>query len=297
MPGPLIECVPNFSEGRDRARFEAIRDAIATAPGVMLLKSEMDPDHHRSVITFAGSPAAVFEAAFRGVRTASELIDLTTHAGAHPRIGAADVVPFVPVEGMTLEDCAALAHRFGAKVWNELRIPVYFYEAAARHPDRVQLENVRRGGFETPQCAPDLGGPELHPRAGACIVGARKFLIAYNINLATADVEIARKIAKRIRASSGGMPHVKALGLHLKSRNLAQVSMNLTDYEQTPLHAVFERVREEAAALGVSIAGSEIIGLLPMKAVEQAAAHFLAIENFDSGQILENRLRTWTSAY
>lgn len=291
MPEQLVECVPNFSEGRDRARFEAIRDAIATTAGVSLLKAEMDPDHNRSVITFAGPTDAVFEGAFRGVRTASELIDLSTHTGVHPRIGAADVVPFIPVQGVTLLDCAAMAHRFGAKVWNELRVPVYFYEAAARDPERVQLENVRRGGFENPHLPPDLGGPQLHPRAGACIVGARKFLIAFNINLKTPDVRIAQEIARQIRTSSGGLPHVKALGLLLGSRNLAQVSMNLTDFEVTPLHAVFERVRLLADARGVEIVESELIGLVPQKALEMAAAHFLRMDAFDGQQVLESRLR------
>ena len=290
MPEQLVECVPNFSEGRDRTKFERIRDSIAGVPGVILLRSEMDPDHNRSVMTFAGPPDAVFEAAFQGVRAAVELIDLAAHRGVHPRIGAADVVPFVPVDGVSLQDCVEIAHRFGAKVWTELGVPVYFYEAAARESGRARLENVRRGGFENAALPPDLGGPLLHPRAGACIVGARKFLIAYNINLATPDVGIAKAIANKIRTSSGGLPHVKALGLHLSSRNLAQVSINLTDYEQTPLHVVFERVREEAAALGVRIAGSELIGLIPKRALEAAAAHFLAIENFQSGHVFENRL-------
>jgi glutamate formiminotransferase len=286
MTPAIVECVPNFSEGRDRAKFEAIRDAIATTEGVSLLKSEMDPDHNRSVITFAGPPDAVFEAAFRGVRTAGELIDLSAHRGVHPRIGAADVVPFVPLEGVTLAGCVELAHRFGAKIWNELGVPVYFYEAAALAPDRVRLENVRRGGFENPHLEPDLGGPALHPSAGACIVGARKFLIAFNINLNTPDVAIAKQIARQIRTSSGGLPHLKALGLLLESRNLAQVSMNLTDFEQTPLHVVYEHVRAAAEALGVTIAGSEMIGLVPQKALEMAAAHYLQLENFDCTDVL-----------
>ncbi len=285
-----MECVPNFSEGRDHAKVELIGSAIVSAPGVLLLKSEMDRDHNRSVITFAGSPEAVSEGAFRGIRAARDVIDLRVHSGVHPRIGAADVVPFVPIERTTIEQCVDLAHQLGARVWQELGIPVYFYEAAAREPERVRLENIRTGGFERPQLAPDLGGPALHPRAGACVIGARKFLIAFNVNLNTPDVRAAQAIARKIRASSGGMPFVKALGLRLESRDQAQVSINLTDFESTPLHAVFERVRDEAAALGVGIAGSEIIGLIPKKAMEMTAAHFLQVEGFAASQVLENCL-------
>jgi glutamate formiminotransferase len=286
----LVECVPNFSEGRDPQTVEAIRNAIAAVPGVLMLRSERDPDHNRSVMTFAGAPKAVLEGAFQGILQAVQLIDLTRHAGVHPRIGAADVVPFVPVDGVTLEDCVQLARRLGERVWSELGVPVYFYEAAAFHPERVRLENVRRGGFERPQLQPDLGGPALHPTAGACVIGARKFLIAFNINLNTSDVEVARAIARKIRASSGGLPHLKAIGVMLESRKLAQVAMNLTDFERTPLHAVFQRVKDEAAAFGVAIVGSEIIGLVPKKAVEMTAAAYLSVENFTSDLILENRL-------
>ena len=290
MSGQLIECVPNFSEGRVPVRVAAIRQAIAQVPGVLVLKSEMDPDHHRSVITFAGPPTAVVEGAFQSIRQAAQILDLREHTGVHPRMGAADVIPLVPVEGISLADCASLAHELGERVWRELRVPVYFYEAAAREPARVRLENVRRGGFENPNLPPDLGGPGLHPTAGAVIIGARKFLIAFNINLNTGDVSVAKAIARKIRTSSGGMPHVKALGLLLGSRGLAQVSMNLTDFEVTPLHTVFERVCQEAAALGVGIAGSEIIGLVPKKALEMAAAHFLKVEHFHHAAVFENRL-------
>jgi glutamate formiminotransferase len=205
-------------------------------------------------------------------------------------MGAADVVPFVPLEGATLDDCVAIARQTGEEVWKRLGVPVYFYEAAAKSPDRRLLENCRRGGFEDPRLAPDVGGPALHPSAGACIIGARKILIAFNVNLKTDDVQVARDIARKIRASSGGMPFVKALGLPLADRGLAQVSMNLTDFEQTPLHVVFDAVKREAAARGVEIAGSEIIGLIPKKALEDAAAHYLQCENFESGLVLENRL-------
>lgn len=286
----LIECVPNFSEGRDPQTVEAIRNAIEATRGVVLLRAERDPDHNRSVMTFAGAPEAVLEGAFRAIHEAVQRIDLSRHAGVHPRIGAADVVPFVPVDGATLKECVQLAHRLGERVWRELAVPVYFYEAAALAPERVPLENVRRGGFERARLQPDLGGPGLHPRAGACVIGARKFLIAFNINLNTDDIDVARAIARKIRTSSGGLPHVKAIGVLLESRNLAQVSMNLTDFEQMPLHVVFQRVKQEAAALGVDIAGSEIIGLIPKKAIEMTAAAYLAVENFSGGLILENRL-------
>jgi glutamate formiminotransferase len=287
----LIECVPNFSEGRDPAKFAAIRDAISATAGVALLGAEMDPDHNRSVMTFAGEPASVCDAAYAGIAAAQAAIDMRGHSGVHPRIGAADVVPFVPIEGVGLEECAALAHRLGERVWNQLHLPVYFYEAAALHEERVRLENVRRGGYLNPALPPDLGTLPLHPTAGGCIIGARKFLIAFNMNLNTADVRIAQSIARRVRASSGGIPHVKAIGVFLQSRNLAQVSINLTDFEQTPLYEVVERVRLEAAALGVTVAGSQIVGLIPKKALEQVAAHFLQVEKFHPDLILENRLR------
>jgi len=290
VAGPLIECVANFSEGRDAAVVAAIERAVRSAAGVMVLRSEMDTDHNRSVITFVGPPDAVADGALRAIETAVERIDLRKHAGVHPRMGAADVVPFVPLQSATLSDCVAIARATGEAVWNRLRVPVYFYEAAATSPERRLLENCRRGGFENPRIAPDLGGPALHPSAGACIIGARKILIAFNVNLKTDDVQIARDIARTIRASSGGMPFVKALGLPLAERGLAQVSMNLTDFEQTPLHVVFDAVQREAAARGVGIAGSEIIGLIPKKALEAAAAHYLQCENFENGLVLENRL-------
>jgi glutamate formiminotransferase len=286
----MIECVANFSEGRDAATVAAIEGAVRSVAGVRMLRSEMDTDHNRSVITFVGPPDAVAEGALRGIEIAVERIDLRKHAGVHPRMGAADVVPFVPLEGATLADCVAIARRTGEEVWKRFKVPVYYYEAAAFSPDRRLLENCRRGGFENPRMAPDVGGPQLHPSAGACIIGARKLLIAFNVNLKTDDVQVAREIARKIRASSGGMPFVKALGLRLAERGLVQVSMNLTDFEQTPLHQVFDAVRREAAARGVEIAGSEIIGLMPRKALEAAAAHYLQCENFDSELVLENRL-------
>lgn len=298
MSRTIVECVPNFSEGRDAAKVAAIVAAIRSVAGIAILDCEMDADHNRSVVTFAGSADAVVEAAFRGVAKAVELIDLTRHTGVHPRIGAADVVPFVPVEGVTLEDCVRLAERAAQRIWERLRVPVYLYEAAARRPQNVNLENIRRGQFEglreevrtNPARRPDCGEAALHPTAGATVVGARKFLIAYNINLATPDVAVARRIAKAIRFSSGGFRYVKAMGVPLASRNLAQVSMNLTDFEQTPMHRVFEAVRDEAARCGVEVAGSEIVGLVPKKALEMTAEWCLRVENFHPDLVLENRL-------
>jgi glutamate formiminotransferase len=297
---PLVQCVPNFSEGRDPKVVDDIAGAIARTTGVAVLGRTMDADHNRSVITFAGTPDAVAAAALAGVEKAVEHIDLRRHSGVHPRLGAADVIPFVPVRGVSLADCTALAHRVGEEIWRTLGVPVYFYEAAARQPGRERLENVRRGGFEgirdailhDPSRHPDIGGPELHPTAGASIVGARKFLIAFNVNLATTDLAIAKQIARTIRESSGGMRYVKALGLPLASRNQVQVSMNLTDFEQTPLHTVVDAVRREAARLGVQVAGTEIIGLLPRAVIESAAGFYLQFENFATDLVLENRFET-----
>jgi glutamate formiminotransferase len=295
----LIECVPNFSEGRNSACVDAIVSAIASVPGVRVLDRTSDWDHHRSVVTFAGRRDVIVEAAVRATAQAASSIDLTKHRGIHPRLGALDVLPFVPLGSSTMEDCVALAHQAGERISNELGIPVYFYGAAAIRPDRVALENVRRGQFEglseaalvDSTRAPDLGGPLLHPTAGAVIVGARKILIAYNINLKTTDLGLAKQIARRIRASSGGFPYVKALGLPLISRNLVQVSMNLTDFEQTPLHVVYEEVGRLAAARGVEIEGSELIGLLPKSAMEMAFAHFTKLSSFSSRNVIEDQAR------
>ncbi|MFL6442343.1 MAG: glutamate formimidoyltransferase [Candidatus Sulfotelmatobacter sp.] len=291
----LVECVPNFSEGRDKAKVDGIVDAMKM-PGVYLLDREMDSDHNRCVITIVGEREAIQEAAIRGVGKASELIDLNNHAGAHPRMGAADVVPFIPIDGVTIEDCVAMANYVGEQIWQRYQIPVYLYESAAKIPERQGLENIRRGQFEgiraematNPARRPDIGEPRVHPTAGATVVGARKFLIAYNVFLNTPDVEIAKKIAKAVRFSSGGMRFVKGAGFLV--RGLAQVSMNLTDFEQTPIHRAFEMVKREAARYGVMPISSEIVGLIPKKALEQAAEWFLQVENFDSSLILENRL-------
>ena len=295
VPNTLVECVPNFSEGRDPAKVDAIVEAMRI-PGVYLLDREMDSDHNRCVITLIGEREAIAEAAIRGVGKAAELIDLTRHQGAHPRMGAADVVPFIPIDGVTIEDCVAMARHVGAEIWKRFQIPVYLYEAAAATPERQNLENIRRGQFEgirdeiatNPARKPDFGEPRVHPTAGATVVGARKPLIAYNVFLNTPDVEIAKKIAKTVRFSSGGMRFVKAAGFLV--RGMAQVSMNLTDFEQTPVHRVFECVKREAERYGVIPVSSEIIGLIPKLALEQTAEWFLRVENFDSSLILENRL-------
>jgi glutamate formiminotransferase / formiminotetrahydrofolate cyclodeaminase len=295
MASTLVECVPNFSEGRDAAKVDAIVEAMKV-PGVFVLDREMDADHNRCVITLAGEREAIQEAAIRGVGKAAELIDLTKHQGAHPRMGAADVVPFIPIEGVTIEDCVAMARHVGAEIAKRFKIPVYLYEAAAVTPERQNLENIRRGQFEgirdeiatNPARKPDFGECCVHTSAGATVVGARKALIAYNVFLNTADVDIAKKIAKAVRFSSGGLRFVKGAGFLV--RGMAQVSMNLTDFEQTPIHRVFEFVKREAARYGVMPVSSEIVGLIPKKALEQAAEWFLQVENFDSSLILENRL-------
>ena len=294
MPA-LVECVPNFSEGRDKAKVDAILEAMRM-DGVYLLDREMDADHNRCVITLVGDPVNVAEAAIRGVGKAVELIDLTKHTGAHPRLGAADVIPFIPIEGITLEDCVAIARRVGEEIWKRHQVPVYLYEAAAQRPERQNLENIRRGQFEgireevktNPDRRPDFGKAALHPTAGATVVGARKFLVAYNVYLNTPDVEIAKKIGKAVRFSNGGLRYVKGMGVSV--RGLAQVSMNLTDTDQTPIARVFEYVKRESARYGVLPLSSEIVGLIPKKALEDAAEWFLQIENFDSSLILENRL-------
>ena len=264
----IVECVPNFSEGRRPEVVDAIVKALTSVKNVYLLDHEMDSDHNRAVITIVGPPESIGEAAIRGVETAMKHIDLTNHQGAHPRMGATDVVPFIPIRGVTLDDCVMIARSVGKHIAENFKIPIYLYEAAATRPERTNLENIRRGQFEgirddiekNPDRRPDFGEAKIHPTAGATVVGARKPLIAYNVNLHTSDVEVAKKIAKRIRFSSGGFRFVKGMGLLLKERNQAQVSMNLTDYEQTSIELVFETVKREAERFGVSVAGSEIAG-------------------------------------
>ena len=295
----LVECVPNFSEGRKVETIERLAQSIEEIEGAVVLGTHMDADHNRSVITFVADAEVVVEAALRAVHLASQLIDLSQHTGEHPRVGATDVLPFVPVRGVTMEDCVRLAHEAGERIWRELGIPVYFYERAARRADRTNLEDVRRGGFERLRedvadqllnRAPDIGDARLHATAGAVIVGARPFLIAYNVNLQTSDIAIARKIARAVRGRDGGLRYLKALGFKLESRGVVQVSMNLVDYEKTQLHQAFEAVRREAARYGVSVLSSEIVGLIPQAALDSASEYFLQIENFAPGLVLENRI-------
>jgi glutamate formiminotransferase len=291
----LIECVPNFSEGRDKARLDAIVGAMRR-DGVYLLDCEMDADHNRSVVTLVGEREPLLAAVLAGIGKATELIDLNVQRGAHPRLGATDVVPFIPIESATLEDCVKMARELGQQVWKSYHLPVYFYEAAATRPERVNLENIRRGQFEVireeiqtlESRRPDVGDACCHPTAGAVVIGARNFLVAYNVYLQTTDVQIAKKIAKSVRFSGGGFRAVKAIGLEVRGQ--AQVSMNLTDTGLTPMSTVFEFVKREAARYGVLVQSSEIVGLVPKRAIEDAAAWYLQVENFDSSLILENRL-------
>ncbi|MBI2819786.1 MAG: glutamate formimidoyltransferase [Acidobacteria bacterium] len=300
----LVECVPNFSEGRDPVKVERLAGRIASVTGVHVLDSHMDPDHNRSVITFVGSPGGVEQAAVRAAGEAMLLIDLNRHQGQHPRIGATDVIPFVPLEEVTLSDCTAIAHRAGMQIWDCYQIPVYFYEAAALRQERRNLANIRRGGFEglrtviatDPSRRPDVGEPRLHPTAGATAVGARGLLIAFNVNLSTDDLQIARAIARIVRASAGGLPAVKALGILLPSRRIggrpgqAQVSMNLTDWKQTSVRQAFDAVQEQAGHYSVAVESSEIVGLVPAKALDGATAAELGLVGFGPEKILENRL-------
>lgn len=296
MKGPIIECVPNFSEGTDSKRVEAIVAAMCV-DGVRLLDWSMDADHNRSVVTVAGEPAAVVESAIRGAGKAAELIDLTRQHGVHPRIGAADVIPFVPISGIKLEQCVLLARQAGLEIWRRFGVPVYFYEAAAARPDRANLEEVRRGQFEGLQDAtrkdasrrPDVGGPSLHPTAGACAVGARKFLVAYNIYFDSADVAMARAIAREIRAASGGLKGVKAMGVLAHGR--AQLSMNITDFEATPISEVYRAVSKLALRHKTAPVEGEVIGLLPEAACERDSEWMRQLTGFDPiAKILEQRL-------
>lgn len=294
----LIECVPNFSEGRDEALVQALADAVAAVPAVLLLDRARDADHHRSVLTFAGPADAVGEAAFRAVQLAGRHIDLRLHQGGHPCVGATDVVPFVPLEGSTMGECVELARLVGERIGRELQIPVFFYEEAATHADRRRLETIRRGGLpglaqrmaSRPDWRPDCGPSEPHPTAGVTVVGARPFLVAFNVNLASRDLSVANSIAKAVRASNGGLAAVKAIGVDLPSRGMVQVSMNLVDLDVTPVHVAFEAVRAQAERVGVPIAESEVIGLVPQRAVTDAAADKLRLTSLASDQILELRL-------
>lgn len=294
----LVECVPNFSEGRKGQTVERIARAIESVKGATVLNRHLDGDHNRSVITFVARPEHIVEAALRAVATAAELIDLHEHTGQHPRIGATDVLPFIPVSGITMDEVVALAHEAGRRIWNELSIPVYFYERAALRPERVRLEQVRNLGIEQLReeigsnsvRAPDIGEPRLHHSAGAIAVGARPFLIAFNVNLSSRDLSIAKRIAHAVRERDGGLPFLKALGFDLQSRGQVQVSMNLVDYQQTSITSAFAAVQREANRLGVDIAGAEIVGLLPRAALDRGAAYFPFLENFRETLVLETLL-------
>ena len=297
----LIECIPNFSEARRPEIIDQIVAAITSVDGARMLDRSSDLDHNRTVLTFAGAPAVVEEAAFRAIKTASELIDLNQHSGAHPRIGATDVVPFVPLSNASMEECIAIARRLGQRVGSELNSPVYLYEAAAARPERANLENIRRGQYEglktevesDPERRPDFGPSELGA-AGATVIGARNPLIAFNVYLTTDDASIAKKIAKAIRNSSGGLRYVKGLGLLVDGR--AQVSMNLTNFRETPIARVVETVRREAERYGVGIHHSELVGLIPQDALTDAAVWYTQLDQFDKEQILEARLFSAVSA-
>lgn len=295
---PIVECVPNFSEGRNRRTVEDIAAAIASIETACILDLHIDPDHNRSVITFAASPDHVVNAAVAGVARAAELIDMRTHRGEHPRLGATDVLPFVPLNGITIGDCVLLAHQAGKRIANELSIPVFFYERAALRPERVNLEDVRRGALELlreeividPKRAPDVGLPQVHETAGAIIVGARPFLIAFNVILRSDDIAVARSIARSIRARDGGLPFLKALGFQLHTRGLVQVSMNLVNFAVTGMSDAYNAVRREANRLGVEIESAEIVGLVPQTALDRDAEYFKKLEHFSDAKILETQL-------
>ncbi|HIH02158.1 TPA: glutamate formimidoyltransferase [Thermoplasmata archaeon] len=294
----VVECVPNFSEGRRKEVVDKIAYSISSVPGIKILDVEMDADHNRSVITFVGNKHSIQEGAYRGARAAVELIDLTKHKGEHPRMGALDVLPFIPLQGATMDDCVRIAQTVGERIAKHLKVPIYLYESAARTPERKNLENVRKGQFEglretiktDDSRYPDFGPRQAHPTAGATAIGARMPLIAFNVNLRSDDIAAAKEIAKKIRASGGGLPHLKALGFELKEKGMVQVSMNLTDYTVTPISKVFDLVKSEAEARGIEVAEGEIIGLIPLDAVCDITARFLKLEQFSSGQILERRI-------
>jgi len=295
-PSALIESVPNFSEGRRSDVVVAILEAVRGS-GVSILDASSDADHNRSVLTIAGAPGVVRAALLALVEACVARIDLRSHHGGHPRMGAVDVIPLVPIRGATMQDCIVLARDIGATIAARHDLPVYLYDKAATAAHRRNLADIRKGEFEgfpekirDPLWKPDFGPDRVHPTAGCVAVGAREFLIAYNINLATADLGLAKAIARLIRESSGGLPCVKAMGVMLHDRDIAQVSINMTDYRTTPLHVVFERVREEAARHGVEVTGSAIVGLVPSDALVETARHFLRLEGFDVSKVLERRL-------
>ncbi len=294
----IVECVPNFSEGRRKEIIEEIIDQVRKRKDVKLLDYSSDPDHNRTDVTFIGEPQSVKEAALDLAIKCVELIDMNKHKGEHPRMGAIDVVPFIPVYNVTMEECVKLAHEFAKEFSEKTGVPCFMYEEAATRPDRKNLADVRRGEFEglkeaigkDPDKVPDYGPNKIHPTAGATAVGARFFLVAFNVNLGTSDIEIAKKIAKAVRHSSGGYRYVKAMGFEIKERGIVQVSMNLTNYQKTPIFRVFETIKNEAERYGVPVIGSEIVGLVPLEALIMVADHYLRLENFSVDQVLEKRL-------
>jgi glutamate formiminotransferase / 5-formyltetrahydrofolate cyclo-ligase len=294
VPRQLCECIPNYSEGRRPEVIESIVAPFRSAAGVHLLDTRADADHNRLVVSLVGEPGPLEDALLASARAAIASIDMREHAGAHPRIGAVDVVPFVPLRGMTMDDCVSLARAFGRRYAAETGVPVYFYEEAALRPERRGLEVVRRGQWEalreeigTPERLPDAGEPRLHPTAGATAVGARAFLVAFNVYLDTRDMGLTKSIARSIRASGGGMPHVKAVAVDLAARGLTQVSINITDAEEAPLLAVLERVRAEARSRGARVVETEIYGMVPAAALLETAARALQLAGFDPSQVLE----------
>jgi len=295
--GKLVECVPNFSEGRRPEVIAAIVNEVKNVQGVTVLNVNSDASHNRTVVTFIGEPEAAKLAAYNACAKAAELIDMEQHQGEHPRVGATDVIPFIPVSDITMEECIQLAHELGQQVGEKLNIPVYLYEAAAKTPARTKLPDVRKGEYEglktaitTPERQPDFGPARMHPSAGATVIGARQFLIAYNINLSTSDVNIAKKIAAAIREAKGGYKYCRAMGVMIEERNMAQVTINMVDYTGTPLHRVFETVKSEAARYGVNVIGSEIVGMVPLQALIDTADFYLRLEGFERKQVLEENL-------
>ncbi len=291
----LVQCVPNFSEGRDRTLVEKIVGAIEGVEGIRLLDYSLDGDHNRAVVTFVGEPQAVLEAAYQGARKAVELIDMEKHQGSHPRMGAVDVIPFIPIKDVSMEEAIGLANALGERLAKELDLPVYLYEEAARVPERKNLADVRRGEYEglkenIENRKPDYGPSRVHPTAGATIVGARMPLVAFNVNLDTADIKVAKQIAKSVRQASGGLSNVKAIGLALEDRVQVQVSMNMVNYVKTPLYRALELIKAEARRYGVRVSGTELIGLVPQQALVDSLKYYMQLEDFSENQILENRL-------
>ncbi len=293
----IVECVPNFSEGRRKDVIDEILFPFNDQKGCHLFDARADEDHNRLVVSLAGDPEAIQNALLAAAKKAFSLIDMNTHSGAHPRIGALDVVPFTPLKNITMEECVQIAHDFGKRLNSETGVPVYFYENAALRPERKNLENIRKGQYEAlkslvsdPERVPDIGGPQLHPTAGATVVGARKFLVAFNVNLGTSRIEVAKEIARAIRFSGGGLAHVKAIGLSLEERGLVQVSINIVDHEKNPLYRVLEMVRIEAARWGVSVIETEIYGMVPASALNDSASRYLQIAGFQPDQVIELKL-------